>query len=293
MDGCNHSVFETIRQLRKVIHQIKPNIIISFEYHMNMKTIVAALGEKHTKVIISERNDPSKKGGRFGYKQARDILYLMADCLVCQTPDAKQYFHKSVQAKTEVIPNPIKDDLPEPWSDERATYIVNFCRLNPQKNLFLLIDAFEIFSQKHTDFSLKIYGDGELHDELVEYISKKKMNNRICVYPATNDIHNCIRDAYMFVSSSDYEGLSNSMLEAMAMGIPTICTDCSCGGARMVIENEVNGLLVPIKDADALSNAMDKFVSNRQLADGCAEKALALRDRLSIERICAMWKCLL
>ena len=78
----------------------------------------------------------------------------------------------------------------------------------------------------------------------------------------------------MFVSSSDFEGLSNSMLEAMAMGIPTICTDCPCGGAKMVIENGINGLLTPVGDKDELSAAMQQVADNSQIAHVVTSKSV-------------------
>ena len=218
------------------------------------------------------------------------MLYKKSDCLVCQTPDAKAYFPKNIQKKTVIIPNPIKSDLPQPWKGTRRKEIVNFCRLNPQKNLRLLIDAFEDFSNTHPDFSLAIYGDGELHDSLQQYISEKGLENKVRLHPAVSDVHERIKDAYMFVSSSDFEGLSNSMLEAMAMGIPTICTDCPCGGAKMVIENGINGLLTPVGDKDELSAAMQQVADNSQIAHNIGKEALKIRSKLSTDIIVGEWR---
>lgn len=290
LDGCGESTLEIIKKIRTIVKQIRPNTIVSFEYHMNMKVLLAAFGMRKVKIIVSERNDPAKKGGKFGYKQLRNLLYKKADWLVCQTPDAKEYFPQNIQKKTVVIPNPIKSDLPRPWEGNRKREIVNFCRLNPQKNLKLLIDAFANFSSVYQDFSLVIYGDGELHDSLQQYIYEKGLKNKVKLHPAVSNVHERIKDAYMFVSSSDFEGLSNSMLEAMAMGIPTICTDCPCGGARMVIENGKNGLLTPVGDIDKLSAAMKWMAGNSKSSEKLGMEARKIRAKFSTEIIVGEWE---
>lgn len=116
------------------------------------------------------------------------------------------------------------------------------------------------------------------------------MENKVRLHPAVSDVHERIKDAYMFVSSSDFEGLSNSMLEAMAMGIPTICTDCPCGGAKMVIENGINGLLTPVGDKDELSAAMQQVADNSQIAHNIGKEALKIRSKLSTDIIVGEWR---
>ena len=94
----------------------------------------------------------------------------------------------------------------------------------------------------------------------------------------------------MFVSSSDYEGLSNSMLEAMAIGLPTICTDCPCGGARMVIKNGKNGLLVPVRDRASMKDAMKRIAESDVFSCSLSKQASKVREELSIEKIAELWE---
>lgn len=290
LDGCGESTFQIIKKIREIAKQIKPDTIVSFEYHMNMKVLLATFRMNKVRVIVSERNDPAQKGGKFGYKQLRNLLYKKADCLVCQTPDAKAYFPKKIQKKTVIIPNPIKDNLPQPWEGTRKRTIVNFCRLNSQKNLKLLIDAFEIVSKKYSEFKLLIYGDGELRDELQTYAINKGLDEKVELYHSVSDIHERIKDSYMFVSSSDFEGLSNSMLEAMTIGIPTVCTDCPCGGARMVIQNGVNGLLVPVKNCEKMVAAIERLIESPELAEALSLEGRKIRGLLSEDKIVAQWR---
>ena len=94
----------------------------------------------------------------------------------------------------------------------------------------------------------------------------------------------------MFVSSSDYEGLSNSMLEAMAIGLPTICTDCPCGGARMIIQNGVNGLLVPVNNQQEMTKAMESIADNKAFAFSLSLEGTKVREVLSLIKIVAEWE---
>lgn len=279
------------KRIRKEIKRIKPNIIISFEYFVNLATIIAARNIK-SKVIVSERNDPSKIGSGFGKNQLRNYLYRYCDTLVCQTPDAKAYFPTFIQKHSVVIPNPIKDGLPKPWKSERNHQVVNFCRLNEQKNLKLLVDAFSDFHKEYSDYSLVIYGDGPEKDNICNYINNKGMGGYVELKPNAVDIHEKILKCAMFVSSSDYEGLSNSMLEAMAIGLPTICTDCPCGGARMIISSEKNGLLVPVGDKTSLVQAMKHIAKDVDFASSISICGSELRKTLSIERIAKQWEVL-
>ena len=94
----------------------------------------------------------------------------------------------------------------------------------------------------------------------------------------------------MYVNSSDHEGISNAMLESMAIGLPVVCTDCPCGGARMIIKNEQNGMLVPVNDKDALRKAMEKVISDNTLRKNISKEASKLKDELNQEKIVGKWK---
>lgn len=278
---------ERIFKLRKIFKKNKNSTIISFEYFVNMQTIIANLGLKN-KLIISERNDPSRVGN--SKKNTRNFLYNLSDYLVCQTEDAKLYFPQKIQNKTIVIPNPIKDNLPERYDGKRKKEIVTFCRIEKQKNLKMLIDAFEILQKKYNDYKLVIYGDGSEKEKIEKYIIEKNLKNKIELYPFTNDIHEKIKKSAMFVSSSDYEGISNSMIEAMAIGLPTICTDCPCGGAKMMIEDGTNGLLVDVGNIKELSQKMLLLINDKKLSDIISVNGTKVKEKLSKNKICKLWR---
>lgn len=272
--------------LRDVARRNPRATIVAFEYFVNMQTIIACAGLPN-RVIVSERNDPARVGAGFPNGWLREWLYRRASVLVCQTRDASAFFSNKVR-KT-VILNPIKEDLPGPWKGERRKTVVSFCRLEAQKNLPLLLRAFARFRESHPDYTLEVYGDGHEHDALAALAEELGLSSSAAILPGRPDVHDAVRDAAMFVLPSDYEGLSNSMLEAMAMGLPVICTDCPCGGARMVIRDGENGLLTPVGDEGALLAAMCRVADEEGLAGRLSHNGSALREALSAEKICTQW----
>ncbi len=281
----------TVRNIRKFMIRNRDSVFISFLTNENLYTTFAALG-LGVKVIVSERNDPYQTIRGVLKKYIVNKLYETRQCkkVVFQTNGAKSFYSKKIQAKGKIIANPMKEDLPMPYSGERRKEVVTFARLDPQKNFPLLIEAFERFLEKHPDFSLSIYGNGIMEAELKKLVLNKNLNSKVNFKGFTSSLHEQVRTAAMFVLPSDYEGLSNSMLEAMAIGLPCVCTDCSPGGARMYIENGVNGFLVPVRDPEAMCSAMDQIASNNQLSESFSKEASTVRERLSIEAIGAKWE---
>ena len=250
------------------------------------------------RVILSEREDPSQHLASKTLQAFIRRMYPHADGMVFQSPDAKGWYDRHIKVHGRVIFNPVKADLPAPFEVERAHTAVNFCRISAQKNLILLLDAFETFQSEYADYELYIYGDadegGEAYlDSVRERIATMSRPDTVHLLPARRDIHEVIRDAGMFVSSSDFEGMSNSMLEAMAMGIPTVCTDCPAGGARAIIKDHENGLLTSVGDADALCRAMKEVAGDLQLATKMSHNAVTLRDELTVDKIVEQWENLM
>ena len=276
-----------IRQLRKALKKFKGATVIAFEDFVAMQTIVASRGLKQ-RLIISERNDPSLKNGRKFFCWMRKKLYKKAHVSVFQTPDARNCFEGKIKENGVVIANPIIKNLPD-YVGENSKNIINFCRLEKQKNLPMLIDAFRKLLEDYPDFNLHIYGDGQEKENIENYVREKGMDEKIKLFPSTNDIHKIASQYKMFACSSDHEGISNSMLEAMGIGLPVVCTDCPCGGARMVINDGVNGLLTPVGDSNAMYLAMKKILDDKTLANTLSENAKKVRDEYSRERIVEKW----
>ncbi|KEH99908.1 glycosyltransferase [Clostridium botulinum] len=275
--------------LKQCLMSLKSDVIISLCNAWAELRLISTRQTKKSKLIMSERNDPYSHPESLIMKKIRDFNYRFATIMVFQTQGAREYFPMSIQKKGIVIPNPIKEDLPEPYKGERKKVIVNYCRLHKQKNLTMLIDAFNIFSKEYKEYNLEIYGRGELKESLKEHAISLGLKEKVLIKDFEKDIHNKIKDSAMFVSSSDYEGISNSMLEALAIGLPTICTDCPAGGARMVINSFENGILVPVGDTKALYEAMKYMHENPKESEKMSKNATEIRNKLATDVICKQW----
>ena len=275
--------------LRNTIKTIKPDCVLSLGTpRITVLLTVAMIGLK-CPLILSERNDPKRYPVTKVWRKLRDISYYLADGVVFQTTEAKECFAKSIMNKSVVICNPLTANLLERHENERDHRIVNCCRLSKQKNLDLLIDAFSDIVIEFPNNTLHIYGEGPEKEHLENKVVNLGLTDKVYFHDYSNRIHEEINTASLFVSSSDYEGISNSMLEAIALGIPTICTDCPVGGARETIEHGFNGMLVPVNDRNAMAKAMKEVLSNDELMDTLSKNGYLLREKINVTAITEKW----
>ena len=218
----------------------------------------------------------------------RNKYYPKASRVLVMTQRAKDYFNDEIREKCIVIPNPVRDDLPEPYFGLRRKTVVTYCRLAKQKNLPLLINAFARFQTRFPEYTLEIYGDGDLREELNQLIQVNGIEEKASIQSFNPQIHQLIRDCAMFVSSSDWEGFPNSVLEALALGIPVIATDCDFGPNEM-IEDHVNGLLVPVGNIEAMEKAMAYLAENESRAAEMGKQAIKSAEKYSIDRVGKKW----
>lgn len=278
---------DRIITIRKSIKEIKPDVIITFMWDINMNVILASIGLK-CKVIASERCDPKNEPRKLIHFAMHFVL-PMADYTIFQTEQVRGYYPKKIRKNSCVIPNAISDNIQEADRSNIVKKIVAVGRLTEQKNFSMLLNAFSNFSKEVTGYTLVIYGDGPLRKKLELEAKNLGISEYVIMPGYVNDVILKIRDAVMYINSSDYEGISNAMLEALAMGIPSICTDCPVGGAREIIKNGINGILVPIQEAECLSDAMIKIAENSDFADKLSKNALEVRHDYGIETIGKRW----
>lgn len=279
------SLFKRVALMRDLIKKRKPEYVISFLTSVNMNVCLATIGLP-CKVIVSERNDPKQIGNVFNQIK-RDFAYSFADKFVFQTQQALNCFSKRIQKKSIVILNPILSVFPLREKCEKR--IVAVGRLNYQKNYPLLLKSFSKVVKLYPEYKLEIYGQGELRDELERLSKELCICDNVIFKGYQKKVHECIKDAGMYVMSSDFEGLPNALLEAMCMGIPCISTDCPCGGPAEVIENGKNGLLVPVNDEQMLFNAIVSYIENPSMASQIGENAKELAYRLEYKTIASQW----
>lgn len=272
---------------REYMKKHKGATAFGFLIRSNITMLMAAKGTE-IKTVFCERNNPVRPDVPKNIMKLRDKFCKKCSEAVFQTYEQKVYYTK-IKGKKVVIPNAIKDGLPERFEGDRRCEIVNFCRLSKQKNLPLLIDAFEMILKDYPYYTLRIYGKGEEKDNLIKYINDKNLQENVFINDFAEDIHERIKDAKMFVSTSDFEGLSNTMIEAMAIGLPCVCTDCDGGGARMMINDHENGLLVPKGDLNAVYSAMKEIINDKELAEKLSINATKVKTDLEASKITEKW----
>ena len=243
-------------------------------------SVIATSGMQR-KILVAERNSPDS----CNVKKLRNWAYKHAERITFQTPDGISYFPDWAAEKAVVIPNPVDSSMPERYTGIRSKRIVTVGRLHKQKNHTLLLNAFADFSNQFPEYELHIYGEGELEQSLKEQAESLHISKKVIWHGFCEDVREQIRDAAMFVLSSDYEGISNSMLEALSMGIPTISTDCPIGGARIYITPEKSGILVPVGNKKAMTDAMVRIASDDEMAERLSVNATQIKDKYSVKHI--------
>ena len=250
-----------IRMLRKYFKMIKPSVIISFLPHVNVYTYYASFGLRMP-VIVSERNNPKTDPKGFVLRRLKNIAFNVADGVVFQTNDAKWCYRKSIRDKSTIIYNPIDLKIKEiDVSNIKNNVVLSVGRLKEQKNFKCLIDAFAIFSVNHPEYILRIYGDGPLKEELEEYASSKGLEGKFQLKGNDVDWQVKEKDDAMFVLASNYEGMPNTLIEAIGIGIPSISTDCPIGGPKEIIKNGINGYLAKVNDSQDIANKMEELLN--------------------------------
>lgn len=285
----NFSKIKIIKELRKSIQFHKFNKVLVMGVPLAAIAIPASLGLNNN-IYISERNDPANFKGKIITKFISRVFMIFADGFIFQTEGAKNYYCKFVKRKSVIIPNPLLvEDLPPVFKGLRRKDIVTAGRLVPQKNHELLIKAFFEVTKTFPEYTLKIYGNGPERDKLTSLINSLGLDTKVFLPGATNNLFEKIVDAELFVLSSNFEGMPNALIEAMALGIPCISTDSSPGGAREIIEHKKNGILVPVNNINELSDAIKFLISNKELARELSYQSTKIRDTLNRDLICRKW----
>lgn len=240
------------------------------------------------KIIASERNDP--ESASFLSKRLMKHYSKKADLWVFQTPRAAQWYKGRIKDQV-VIPNAINPAfIKEQYQGEREKRIVGAGRLSSQKNFKLLIEAFSKIEKKHADYKLSLYGKGPLEDELKQQVKDLSLQDKVEFMGYVSDMPSAIQNASLFVLSSNYEGMPNALMEAMALGIPSISTDCPCGGPNFLIDDGENGSLVPVGDSDAMASAMDKLLDSSELREKYSNNSRQIVSRLNPQTIYGKWQ---
>ncbi|MFA9396899.1 MAG: glycosyltransferase [Clostridiaceae bacterium] len=279
--------FIQIYQVKKIINRVKPDVVISFLQNPNTISTLATLFTK-VPVIICERGDPY----RYGIQTSKFLkfIYYFAQGSVFQTEGARDYFNKKIVRNSEVIPNPVTQKSKYDSDIKRNNEIVFVGRFELiQKRQDVMLKAFAKVTTEYPEIKLVFYGDGKDLETIQNMSVDLGVEDKVQFAGVVNNICDTIKSSKMFVLTSDYEGIPNALIEAMSVGLPVISTDCSPGGARMLIENKVNGVIVSKGDVDAVVKAIKNYIEHPDLAEQYAKIATEIVDKYSPKKIINMW----
>jgi GalNAc-alpha-(1->4)-GalNAc-alpha-(1->3)-diNAcBac-PP-undecaprenol alpha-1,4-N-acetyl-D-galactosaminyltransferase len=277
--------------LHRYIKEGNYDVVISFLQPTKFIVVLASQCTQ-AKVIVSERGDPYTKRKKIDpQRKIIEKVTSLAHSFVFQTTEAQNYYNKKIIDRSKVIPNPVNLKNVKYYNGPRNKEIVNVARLDVfQKRQDVLLKAFSIISNKYDDYVLKLYGDGPDEQLLKNLTHKLGLVDKVRFMGYIDNINSSIQKAAVSVLSSDFEGIPNALIESMSIGVPCISTDCSPGGAKLLIKNNENGLLVPRNSPEDLAVAMDYILSNPNEANRMARKALDSLKQFNEEKIFAQWE---
>lgn len=279
--------------IRRCIKKIKPDVVIAFMISSAIRAIIANLFTT-TRIIAAIRSNPYDEYHSTKKRMMLQSAFFFTDKIVCQTKYQKEYFNKLLQRKCIVIFNPLMDEVNvDEFAGERTKRIVTTGRLFDYKNHKMLIDAFALIKQKFPDYTVTIYGEGPYREELEKEIVLKQLEIHVYLPGDSSKVAEDIKDASLFVLPSDTEGMPNALMEAMALGLPVISTDCPCGGPRSLIEQGVNGYLCKVGDAKELAEQMTEILSNKELREKLGKNARMIRKTCNLKTISKQWSILI
>lgn len=283
--------------LRRIIRATHPDVVVSFLSHVNVITLLAALGLK-VPVVVAERIYPPAMKLAWHWEWLRKITYPLANTVVMQTKQGLDWLHKSCpKASGQVIANPIVYPLPigeprlmpEAWLKPNRHLLLAVGRLEPQKQFSDLIFSFSRLSVAFPNWDLVILGEGSERRHLKFLISKMGLEDRVLLPGRAGNIADWYSQADLYVMSSRFEGFPNVLLEAMAYSLPAVSFDCNTG-PRDIIRHEVDGLLVPVEDGqEGLTDSLNKLMLDDALRARMGSQAASVRNRFSMVYIGASW----
>ena len=258
--------FITPKKIRKKIKQIVPDIVIGWRTNAGCLVAIGCLG-LNIKTVFCERSDP--------FMEDTPMLHIAKYLCnlnrggIFQTEQAKNYY-RLLARRSIVIPNPysVDENLPDVVDyDCRNKDIAFVARFEiKQKRPDIMLSAFELFYQKHPDYTLSFYGDGDGMEEIRKLAELKGLANNVFFHGVVKDIISRLSRSKLMVLTSDYEGIPNVILEAFVAGTPVVTTDCSPGGARVLIEDGKDGFIVPRRDYKTIAKKMEMIIANEDIA---------------------------
>ena len=278
-------------KLTSIWKKLSPDLILSFIGKNNIMALSTATKEGF-KVVVSVRADPYMEYNTMALRSGMLATFGKAAGIIVQTNDAKKFFPPHIRKKCTILPNAINPSfLRRRFIDEREGSIVMVGRLDENKNHTMVMEAFsEVLKKGFGAMILKIYGDGPDRIKLQRKAIELGIDKNVQFLGMVSNVAEYIEKADLFVLASKQEGMPNALIEAMALGLPCISTDCPCGGPRDLITDGENGLLIPVDDVKALEAAMLRILGDKEFAEKLGKNAARVQEKYSPDASNKMWE---
>ena len=282
------SLMKKVLWLRKYVKEEKPDVVVAFMILVYITTLFALTGAR-VPIITSERNDPASFSW---WKRAlRRVLLPRTTCHVVPTQKIKDYYTEDIKRKTVIIGNPVTNKVFDVQPVEKKDAMINVARLFPQKNQKMLIRAFHSIKDQIPTYQLKIYGEGPLRQDLQSLIDELQLSDRVELCGRTEKVLEEMNAARIFVMSSNHEGLSNAMIEAICIGLPIVSTKVS--GTEELIEEGRNGLLTDVGNEQQLADALLRLAKDEALQQSMGKNNKENAKRFKESEVLNQWETLI
>lgn len=279
-----------LNKLHAIWKEQKPDLVLSCIGKNNFMAVVTTMGTK-TKAVVSVVGEAKEEYPTRVMRLLADFLFSRAAGIILQTERSRSFFCRKVGEKAVILPNSLNPVFIRPrYEGVREKRIVSVGRMDANKNQEMQLRAFAALKDKYPEYTLEIYGDGELRPHIEETVANLGVAERVFLPGVVQDVAARIWRASLFLLTSYSEGVSNALIEALALGLPVIATDVPSGGTEELMTDEVNGLVIPAGDQTALTHAMDRLLGDADYADRLGREAAKIQERLAPERVNTLWK---
>ena len=279
-----------LRKLRGIWRAEQPDLVLSCIGKNNFMAVVTTMftGVKPVVSVVGEAGE--EYPGRV-MRLLANLLFPHAAGIVLQTERSRSFFNRQIQRRAVILPNSLNPAFIRPrYEGEREKRIVTVGRMDTNKNHEMMLRAFAALGDQYPEYTLTIYGDGELRPYLNSLAGELGIAERVFLPGVIPDVAERIERAALFLLTSYSEGVSNALIEALALGLPVIATDVPSGGTEELVSDGVNGRIIPAGDQKALEKAMDQLLGDPAYAECLGRKAAEIQSRLAPERVNRLWK---
>jgi len=281
--------------LRRLIVKLRPQVVLGMMTTSSVLAVAAAR-RLSCRVIATEHTHPPSQSLPPVWQKLRRWAYPRAHAVVALTSGTASWLEENVPcSQVTVIPNSVRwpletgePVLPPPAREGRCRLLA-VGRLHPLKGFDVLLRAFAQLVDYFPNWDLVILGEGAEREALQNQIEESGLEGRVSMPGRVGNLADWYEDADLYVLSSRVEGLSNTLIEAMASGLPVVAFDCETG-PREIIRDGIDGVLVrPVEDDEALSAHLAHLMGRPEWREALARRAIDVRDRFCTARVMTLW----